>query len=153
MPVVTHHKNQQGFTLIEMLAVVAVIVILMALLLPAVIRAKNRAAEKRAELQASTLAAAITQYHYELKKFPAPDSDLDGGVDKTYDDGAGGNPNHLVVDILLAEEKLSKVDYRFDSDGNVMTPRAVGDDYYQITLDLDYSGDVNGINKTVEVTY
>ena len=145
--------DQQGFTLIEMLAVVAMIVILMALLLPAVIKAKDRSAVKRAQIQAATLAAAIQQYHYEFKKFPAPKSDLDDGVEKTYDDGASGNPNHLVVDILLSAGKLSRVDYRFDGDGNILTPRAVGDDYYQITLDLDYDGKVNGVNESVEVRY
>jgi prepilin-type N-terminal cleavage/methylation domain-containing protein len=143
--------DQQGFTLIEMLAVVGMIVILMALLLPAVIKAKNRSAVKRADIQVATLAAAIQQYHYEFKKFPAPKSDLDAGAEKSYANGPAGN--HLVVDILLSAGKLSRVDYRFDGDGNILTPRAVGDDYYQITLDLDYDGKVNGMNESVEVRY
>jgi len=136
---VSHRRG--GFTLMELLAVVVMIVILMGLLLPAIIKAKDGAAVQRAELQIATLEAAIQQYHSEFKEFSAPVADLEAGVDKTY--GAGADGNNLVVSILEIAGTISHVDYRFGhTDGNIMTPPAVGDDCYQITLDLDYDGKV-----------
>jgi prepilin-type N-terminal cleavage/methylation domain-containing protein len=145
-------RRRGGFTLIELLAVVVMMVILMGLLLPAVLKAKDRSAVKRAELQVVTLKAAIQQYHYEFKKFPAPDTDLvDAEVDLTYDDGP--NMNGEVVTILLAAGTISLVDYRFDSLTNIMTPRSVGEHYYEITLDLNYDGKVDGESGIVKVSY
>ena len=141
-------RRMGGFTLIELLAVVIMMVILMALLLPAVLKAKDRSGVKRADLQVTTLEAAIQQYHYEFNEFPAPDQE---GDDTTYESN-----NNQVVSHLLKKGAISRVDYRFDKpgpNGNIMTPRAVGDHYYRITLDLDYDGKVAGESGIVKVSY
>ncbi|MEO5803551.1 MAG: prepilin-type N-terminal cleavage/methylation domain-containing protein [Verrucomicrobiota bacterium] len=63
---------RRGFTLIELLVVIAIIGILAGLLLPALAKAKARARVTTARTEMGNLVAAITQYHSEYGRYPAP---------------------------------------------------------------------------------
>ena len=64
-------RHQRGFTLIEMLVVIAIIAILAGLLIPAVIAAKNRAKVMKAKTEIEGLATAIKAYENEYSRMPA----------------------------------------------------------------------------------
>lgn len=56
-------KHRQGFTLIEMMIVIAVIAILIGMLLPSFRGTQDEAAEQRARAELRTLATAIESYY------------------------------------------------------------------------------------------
>jgi prepilin-type N-terminal cleavage/methylation domain-containing protein len=62
----------RGFTLIEMLVVVAIIAILAGILVPTLARAKTVAKRNVAKIEMLSLAASIQQYETEYKRMPAP---------------------------------------------------------------------------------
>ncbi len=65
-----HRQLFSGFTLIEMLVVIAIISMLAALLLPALTKSKTAVKVKAARMEMTTLIAAINQYESEYKRMP-----------------------------------------------------------------------------------
>jgi prepilin-type N-terminal cleavage/methylation domain-containing protein len=63
-------KIENGFTLVEMLVVIAIIAILAALLLPVLAGAKKAALKKQATLEIGQIAGAIQQYDSIYGRFP-----------------------------------------------------------------------------------
>ncbi len=132
--------RSHGFTLLEMLIVIALIMVLAGLMIPAFFKVKNGAKAKRAQIEARVIGSAIRAYKLQEKKFPAPSGDLGGGVDLTY--GVGDRDNSEVMSILrdATPPVLDVNKLRWDSD-NVINPY---DNQYRITLDLDYDGKIGG---------
>ncbi|MDB6033653.1 MAG: hypothetical protein JWM16_3991 [Verrucomicrobiales bacterium] len=64
-------RQQRGFTLIEMLVVIAIIAILAGLLIPAVITAKNKSKITKAKTEMEGLVTAIKAYESEYNRMPA----------------------------------------------------------------------------------
>ena len=79
---------RRGFTLIEMLVVIAIIAILAGMLLPALAAAKKKAKIAQARTEMANLVAAITQYHATYGRYPgnkeATDSLNDNCPDFTF---------------------------------------------------------------------
>ena len=64
------NSQQRGFTLVELLVVIAIIAILIALLLPLLIRAKRQAMEVRCQSNLRCLGQAVTMYTQQFNYFP-----------------------------------------------------------------------------------
>ena len=77
-------SNRSGFTLIEMLVVIAIIAVLVALLIPAVGKARQAAARTRAKHQIMDIMQAFTAYYDEYKRWPTGLTGYDNGRDIEY---------------------------------------------------------------------
>jgi prepilin-type N-terminal cleavage/methylation domain-containing protein len=148
-----------GFTLLELLAVVAVIMLLMGLLLPAIMKSKQGMKKRKAQVDAAAIATAVESYYFFYKEFPAPESDLEGGRDVTYAGGAQGGNSEVLWFLLKppiddngrkAEPFIDRADLAFDMDNNAVTMWRTP---YKVSLDLDYDGKVNGVLGKVKVAY
>lgn len=78
--------KKAGFSLLELLVVVAIIAILVGLLMPVFSKMKIKGKENRAESEVRALATAIRAYHLEFHKWPG-----------NADGGTWSNNNYLVI--------------------------------------------------------
>lgn len=93
-------RNQKGFTLIEMVVVLAVIAVLAAILTPMITGYVTNARIRRAENDCKAIAAAITQFNLDVGEWPI------------WEVGTSTGPNDAFYDVLL-----SPGDAPFDSTG------------------------------------
>lgn len=93
-----------GFTLVELLTVIAIIVILMGLLFPTINTVKNQARAAQAKTDATSMVAAVKAYYTEYGRYPVPFAVVDTNqTDYTYDDnGSANNYNSVLMGILTA---------------------------------------------------
>jgi prepilin-type N-terminal cleavage/methylation domain-containing protein len=145
-------SSARGFTLLELLIVISLIVVLMGLLLPAFSKVKNGAKDKKRNIEIRVIESAIQAYKLQEKHFSAPEEDLSPpsvdakdyyyGEEQTNDCVYGGD--NSVVMTLLREAVPPVLDVnklRWDGDDNVIDPY---DNPYKITLDLNYDGKIGG---------
>lgn len=93
-----NHGAGSAFTVIELLAVIAIIGILLAILIPSVASARNTANKARTRAQFNQWAAAIELFRSEYGYYPAFDPTLkvNGGATAT---------DHLFHDLLAARKR------------------------------------------------
>ena len=143
-------KNQEqatrsGFTLLELLVVVAIIGMLVGMLLPVVGKVKESAKRRKAEAQKIALSAAIMAYKHEFHKWPVSDSDQESDPDITY--GGTNSPDHKNIRTITTALRDSnppfivESDYRFEN--NELINPYTGDPF-EITFDLNYDGVPSG---------
>ena len=91
--------GRKHFTLIEVLAVVAIIGILAALVFPMVGRSRDKANETKASAGANTLAIALKNYKAAYQKFPsvATDDPVGGGSEAGASTFAGLNDYDKII--------------------------------------------------------
>lgn len=159
-------SNKKGFTLIEMLTVVAIIAILAGLLFPAISAARRKAQVAQAQTEIKSIESALKTYYTEYGRWPNGNG---GGSDYSYG-ASGGCPNAGLMDTLRA---IPDNDGTLCGNGqSVNNPRGIvfleiaassllqtntssaypSGEYvdpwkhpYQITLDTDYDGACNNI--------
>ncbi len=138
-------SGKRGFTLLELLIVIALMIVLAGLLIPAFHKVQNEARKRRAETEVAIIKSAIQAYKLREGKFPAPPTDLSQGqADIAYGDGEDYS-NSRVMNVLRQADPpvLAEGKFRWDAGGNVINP---WDRQYRIVLDLDYDGKIAGEN-------
>lgn len=125
-------KKRAPFTLIELLAVIAIIALLAGLLLPAVSSSRNKAYEAKARGQIKNLQIAIDQYMQEYSVLPVTTSG-----DLYENDSAYGN----LIEYLQGENPrgISFLDVQGNDPGTYVDP---WDKRYHVALDTDYDGKI-----------
>lgn len=106
-----------GFTLVEMLVVVAVIAILAAILVPTVGGARKTALKRKAELECNNIKTAVEQFFYDFKYMPWEEGKGKGqfvGADKWAEDAES---QKAVMAFLRGENKLGKAYIEFSNRG------------------------------------
>jgi len=89
-------KPPNGFTLMELLVVVAIIAILMGLMLPAVHRARESARRTKAKAEVHQIATAWKSYFNDYRSFPdTGNSEMDNDAISNLDGTGGDNPRHF----------------------------------------------------------
>jgi len=78
----TSHRSQGGFTLMELLVVLAILGLLMSLVGPQVLNQLGGAKTKTAALQISDLEQALEMYKLDVGRFPNSDQGLEALVNK-----------------------------------------------------------------------
>lgn len=97
-----------GFTLVEMLVVVAIIAILAAILIPSVGGARKTALKRKAELECNAIKTAVEQFFSDFKYMPWGDKDdAKGrvGADQWAEDAES---QKAIMAFLRGENKLGK---------------------------------------------
>lgn len=87
------HSDEQAFTLIELMTVIAVVAILFGIAFPAYISVMERARKTQAKNDLTQIVTAVNAYYTEYGKYPIADADQ--GTDKTF-----STSNKQVLDIL-----------------------------------------------------
>jgi type IV pilus assembly protein PilA len=107
-------KNQKGFSLIELLIVVAIILIIAAIAIPNLLRSRMAANEASAVGSSRTINTALVTYatNYPNVGYAATLTDL-GGVPTTCATTAGVNASCLIDDVLANATVTPKSGYLF----------------------------------------
>jgi len=158
-------SNNKGFTLIEMLTVIAIIAILAGLLFPAISGARRKAQIAQAESEIKSIESALKAYYTEYGRWPIGNG---GGGDFSYGKFETGGPsgcceNYYLMDALRGIPDtygapcgsnyqgqnnprnivfLEIAASSMDSYGNYVDPWKHP---YQITLDTDYDGNCDSL--------
>ena len=90
-------KNMQGFTLIELMIVVAIIAVLAAIALPAYSDYTKRAKVSEIMLAASAVRTAVAEYGASYNSLPATNWDAFAAQSSTYVAGVAWSSNKIVA--------------------------------------------------------
>jgi prepilin-type N-terminal cleavage/methylation domain-containing protein len=116
-------RNQKGFTLIELMIVIAIIGILAAIAIPNFISYRNKAFCSRAESDATAIQAAISSYFSEPNNVSISKTSLDASNDRP-----ALNPNNTYA---LEDSTPTGAAYKITvNDGSTRCPRSVTNHKY-----------------------
>jgi len=126
-------KQREGFTLIEMMIVIAVIAILVGVLLPQFRGTQDEAAEQRAKAELRTIATAIESYYiHHSNALPTTLSLLTSATPR-------------IITVIPDDPFNSTTDYDYDVDTNRV--------YYVVSsIGSDRAADITGINTSGQIT-
>ena len=143
--------NKKGFTLIELMAVIALIMVLVGLLMPALKGIRKKSKEKQSVAECMAIKSAIISYKVANRQWP---DSRNGDLDRVYGDEDGNDDNSTIITLLIDNNDLVVGDLNKDDDDNVFDPWGA---QYIIKLDTDYDGrfsidSTNAMPEGVEVS-
>jgi general secretion pathway protein G len=120
-------KDDQGYTLTEILVVMAIIGLIAAVLTPGLVGQLGRARAKSAQMQVDTVAAAVEMFRSDTNRYPTDSEGLGALLTEpgTVDGWAGPYLKNLK---LLQDPWGHAVQYKLDSDGRSFTVTSFGRD-------------------------
>ena len=98
----TADKRRQGFTLLELITVVMIIMILAGVLLPAIQKTRRKAKETQAATEATAIANALRTYYHEYGQWPCPDPAVGG---------CWTNDNNVVMSMLTPPNNPRNIEF------------------------------------------
>ena len=116
------NRNQKGFTLIELMIVIAIIGILAAIAIPNFISYRNKAFCSRAESDATAIQAAISSYFSEPNNTTVSDTNLNASNDRP-----SLNPSNTYSIAASTPTSAYKIEV---SDGSLRCPRSSSSHIY-----------------------
>jgi prepilin-type N-terminal cleavage/methylation domain-containing protein len=98
-------RNKHGFTLIELITVIAIILILMGLLFPGIQAVKESAKKLQAKNDMANIVGAVKAYYTEYGRYPVNTGGVSGipvvsGTNATYGGSSAANTNDQVMNVL-----------------------------------------------------
>ncbi|MFK7889407.1 MAG: type II secretion system major pseudopilin GspG [Granulosicoccus sp.] len=120
-------KKQRGFTLIEIMVVVAIIAILGATVVPLIMDRPNEARQVRAGQDIASFAAALELYRLDNFNYPSTEQGLEALVTKPGGDPEPANWNAGGYVKRLNKDPWGR-DYVYTSDGNDFEILSLGSD-------------------------
>ena len=138
--------RRRGFTLVEMLVVIAIIVVLMAILFPvfSTVRRKARATKCRSNMH--MLAMALKQYKTDHEKYPGrpsydtSDGRYHGGFSTLFPDYIDSTDILICPDDRTAKTLSGAVKDKVYSSYNGLVPNAATDDWTLTEVYYNYNG-------------
>ena len=125
-------RRNEGFTLVELLIVLAVIAALLAIITPVAVNAVKRAKETQVASTLRNIAAAAQQYYYTEQEMPA---DLDALKDSGYiqgkTDGYSLSPGDGIITISYTGGGVTA-----EGVNNVWNEATGTDDNIQVTIEV-----------------
>ena len=119
----TSKLHPGGFTLIELIVVIAIILILMGLLFPAFSGVKNSANKAVASNDIMNIVSAVKAYYTEYGKYPLLDNQVSAGnigYDTVYGDPGGTYPNYKLINVLRCQS-----DWVDNQNASLQNPRRI----------------------------
>jgi general secretion pathway protein G len=88
---ISNHKNQRGFTLIELMVVVVILGVLAGLIVPRIMDRPEQAKRTKAKIQIESISTALKLYQLDNGLYPSTEQGLEALVEKP---DTGRIPNH-----------------------------------------------------------
>jgi len=140
--------QKNGFTLIEILTVIAIIAILAAILVPVAGNAKEAAMKRRAATEMQSIKMAVMQFYSDHRYMPWPPEVVSGGDVRVGEDKwtTGSADQVLVMDLLTGENAKQKLYLQIPEKSQGASALEFVDPWghlYQVGMDRNMDGAVD----------
>jgi general secretion pathway protein G len=119
--------REDGYTLTEILVVMAIIGLIAAVLTPNLIGQLGRSRAKTAQVQVETVAAAVEMFRADVGRYPAQSEGLQALIAQPAD-GDGWTGPYVRNDRTLRDPWGAALDYRRSEDGRTFVVTSLGAD-------------------------
>jgi general secretion pathway protein G len=121
-------RGDGGYTLTEMLVVIAIICLIAAAITPGIIFQLNRARVKTGQLQVQTVAAAVESFHSDVGRFPTQEEGLSALLEAPSAGTDGWIGPYVRDKTALLDPWGRPLVYTYDDDSKTFTIKSLGPD-------------------------